>query len=56
MCEDYNEIRKYKLENLVYPADLELSEKFLGKDAHKKALKNAIPEFLEYNIVECEVL
>ncbi|WP_026495231.1 helix-turn-helix domain-containing protein [Butyrivibrio sp. WCD3002] len=56
ICEEYNEIRKYKLEKLLYPADIELSGKLLGKDLHKKALKKAIPEFLDYNIVECEVL
>ena len=56
ICEEYNEIRKYKLERPVYPADTELSEKLVGKNIHKKALKNAIPEFMEFNIVECEVL
>ena len=56
LCEDYNEIRKYKLESPLYPADINLSEKLLGKDSRKTALKKAIPEFLEYNIVECEVL
>ena len=56
ICEEYNEIRKYKLERPVYPADTELSEKLLGKNTHKAALKKAIPEFMEFNIVECEVL
>ena len=56
ICEEYNEIRKYKLEKPVYPADTEIAEKLLGKDMHKTALKNSIPEFMEYNIVECEVL
>ena len=56
ICKEYNEIRKYKLERPVYPADTELSEKLLGKNTHKAALKNAIPEFMKFNIVECEVL
>lgn len=56
ICEEYNEIRKYKLERPVYPADTELSEKLLGKNTYKTALKNAIPEFMEFNIVECEVI
>ncbi|MBR6402021.1 MAG: helix-turn-helix transcriptional regulator [Eubacterium sp.] len=56
ICEEYNEIRKYKLERPVYPADTELSEKLLGKNTHKAALEKAIPEFMEFNIVECEVL
>ena len=56
ICEEYNEIRKYKLERPVYPADTELSEKLLGKNTHKAALEKARPEFMEFNIVECEVL
>ncbi|MCR5595244.1 MAG: helix-turn-helix transcriptional regulator [Lachnospiraceae bacterium] len=56
LCEEYNEIRKYKLEKKIYPADTELSNKLLAKDSYKEALSHAIPEFLEYNIVECEVL
>ena len=55
-CSEYDEIRRYKLEKPVYPADTELSEKLLGKDARKEALDHAIPEFLDYNIVECEII
>lgn len=55
-CKDYEGIRRYKLEKTIYPADTELSEKLLGKDARKEALEHAIPEFLDFNIVECEVL
>ena len=53
-CEEYNEIRKYKLSKRIFPADTDISEKLLGKNSHKDALERAIPEFLEYNIVECE--
>ena len=55
-CTDYEEIRQYKLEKPVYPADTELSEKLIGKDAHKDALDHAIQEFLNFNIVECEII
>ena len=55
-CTEYEEIRRYKLEKPVFPADTELSEKLLGKDAHKEAMDNAIPEFLDFNIVECEII
>lgn len=55
-CKDYEEIRRYKLEKPIYPADIDLSEKLLGKDARKEAVEHAIPEFLNYNIVECEVI
>ncbi len=54
-CTEYKEIRQYKLEKPVFPADTELSEKLLGKDAHKEALDHTIPEFLDLNIVECEI-
>ena len=54
-CTDYEEIRRYKLEKPVFPNDTELSEKLLGKDAHQEALNHAIPEFLNFNIVECEI-
>ena len=56
VCEDYNKYRKYKLEKMIYPADTELSGRLLNKDSRKEALDHAIPEFLEYNIVECEVV
>ncbi len=55
-CNEYDEIRRYKLEKPIFPVDTELSEKLLGKDAHKEAMDHAIPEFLDYNIVECEVI
>ena len=41
---------------IIAAEDTEIAEKLLGKDMHKTALKNSIPEFMEYNIVECEVL
>lgn len=53
-CEEYNEIRKYKLEKTVYPPDIQLYEKLLNKDFKAEVKKIAIPEFLEFNIVECE--
>ena len=55
-CTDYEDIRRYKLEKPVYPADTEISEKLLEKDAHKDALDHAIPEFLDFNIVECGII
>ena len=55
-CTEYEDIRRYKLEKTVFPADTELSEKLLGKDAQQEALDHAIPEFLNFNIVECEII
>ena len=48
--------QNYSVEKPVFPADTELSEKLLGKDAHKEAMDHAIPEFLNFNIVECEII
>jgi hypothetical protein len=56
MCTEYEEIRHYKLAKTVFPADTDLSERLLGRDIRKEAMERAIPEFLEYNIVECEVI
>ena len=55
-CTEYEGIRRYKLEKPVFPADTELSEMLLGKDARQEALNHAIPEFLNFNIVECEII
>ena len=55
-CTEYDEIRQYKLEKPLFPADTDLSEKLLGKDARREAMDHAIPEFLNFNIVECEII
>ncbi|MBR1849434.1 MAG: hypothetical protein IJ791_09420 [Lachnospiraceae bacterium] len=55
-CTDYEEIRKNRLLNPVYPTDTELTEKLLDKDIRQKMLAKAIPEFLAFNIVESEVI
>jgi hypothetical protein len=50
---EYNYIRKYKLENLVFPAGVHVLCSVYGNDGPKEEfLKKAIPEFLRYNIVE----
>ncbi len=56
ICTEYEELRKYKLEKTVYPADTDLSERLLGKDMRTEAMMHAIPEFLAFNIVECEII
>lgn len=56
ICEDYNNIRKSKLKNTLYPSSV-LALDAVSKNSHAKevAIKNAIPEFLRFNIVESEV-
>ena len=56
LCTNYNDIRSHKLKENVYPAGAVLSDKIMNTDTHcSKCLKNAIPEFLRFNIVESEI-
>ena len=56
LCGDYDDIRNVRLEKLIYPASvLALCMAANNDIAKEEALKNAIPEFLKYNIVESEV-
>jgi len=56
ICENYNYIREYKLEEMLYPFSISLLCKLQNNNNPKKySLKKAIPEFLEYNIVESEI-
>ena len=56
ICKDYNDIRKQKLSEMIYPASvLALCAIEKNDKAKKDALKKAIPEFLRFNIIESEV-
>lgn len=56
ICNDYNDIRKRKLNQIVYPTGILLEAKITkNSDIKERALLNAIPEFIRYNIVEAEV-
>ena len=56
LCEEYNQYRKLKLNDTIYPSSV-LTALAVSKDERikEKALKNAIPEFLRFNIVEGDV-
>ena len=56
VCADYNDIRKCKLQETVYPAGI-LTAFAVSKseDIKKEAYLDAIPEFRRFNIVENEV-
>ncbi len=56
LCEEYNQYRKLKLTDTIYPSSV-LTASAVSKDESikEKALKNAIPEFLRFNIVEGDV-
>lgn len=56
LCTNYNDIRSQKLEKPYFPAGVVVSYAATGDESIKeKALANAIPEFLRFNIVESEV-
>lgn len=56
LCNDYDTIRNRKLKTKLYPAGIVLSCTVSQNDELKiQAEKNAIPEFLRFNIVESDV-
>ena len=56
LCQDYDDIRKHKLAEPIYPRDIMVAVKLNpALDERKSSWDNAIPEFLKYNIVEGEI-
>lgn len=56
ICRDYDDIRKHKLAEPIYPRDIMVAVKLNpALDQRKSSWDNAIPEFLKYNIVEGEI-
>lgn len=56
LCEEYNDIRRCKLEKPVYPSGVTaVSEAMQKEEILKEAFDNAIPEFKRFNIIENEV-
>lgn len=56
ICSNYNDIRKYKLAKPIYPSSIiAKSVVFQSEEIKLKAKQAAIPEFMRFNIVECEV-
>lgn len=56
LCTNYNDIRGERLQEVIYPAGAILSDVAMKTDKHcKECMENAIPEFLNFNIVESEV-
>ena len=55
-CKNYNDIRRSKLECLLYPSSVLLLCKIQRSEAPKQeSLRTAIPEFLRFNIIENDV-
>lgn len=56
LCTRYDSIRKLKLPKLLYPTDVYLSARYCPDDmSFERALEDAIPEFLNFNIVESDI-
>lgn len=56
LCRNYNDIRNQSLAKTIYPASAVLSDAAMQTDKHKaETMRNAIPEFMRFNIVESEV-
>ena len=56
ICTNYNDIRKCKLNKIVYPTGILILAAVTNDDDVKtKAIEKAIPEFLRFNIVEAEI-
>ena len=56
LCCTYNDLRNTKLAQPLYPSEILLLCELLHSDTPKEeALSKAIPEFLRFNIVECDI-
>lgn len=56
LCDEYDDLRRYKLEKPIYPASLlALAAAAKSDDELRHAAMTAIPEFKRFNIIENEV-
>lgn len=56
LCTDFDDIRKRKLSDVLFPSGILALVASSNSDAPKQqAIRDAIPEFLRFNIVESEV-
>ena len=56
LCNDYEDIRNCTLSEPLYPRDVILAAKLdASLDVKEQCLKEAIPEFMRFNIVESEI-
>ena len=55
-CNEYEEYRNYKMNDIVLPRSVIITEKLVaGTEFREKCINNAIPELLNFNIVEGEI-
>ena len=56
LCDEYDDLRRCKLEKPVYPASIRaVAAASKSEAAMRTAAETAIPEFMRFNIVESEV-
>ena len=56
ICDRYDDLRNMKMENPVYPSGvIAVSVVERSDEPRQRAIDNAIPEFMRFNIVEGEV-
>lgn len=53
LCKDYDDLRSLCLKETIYPKGILALDKIMNTNRHKThSLQNAIPEFMQFNIVE----
>ncbi len=56
LCEEYSDLRCYRLKEPLYPSSIiALSLTNNDNNIKEKSLQNAIPEFRRFNIIESEI-
>lgn len=55
LCDRYSDIRQHKLSSTLYPAGVLAVSAVVNNREKEQALKNSIPEFRHFNIVESEI-
>ena len=56
ICIEYDDLRRQRMQEIIYPAGVLLTARVLGDESIKEqALKEAIPEILRFNIVESDI-
>ncbi|HJD13606.1 MAG TPA: helix-turn-helix transcriptional regulator [Candidatus Ruminococcus avistercoris] len=56
ICTQYDDLRKVKLKNILFPASILAAARVAKNDEIKRrSVREAIPEFMRFNIVESEV-
>ena len=56
LCTRYDDIRNHKLQDMLFPVSVVVMDTAMNTDRYRQeSLRKAIPEFMRFNIVECDV-